>query len=176
MTVTLHSKTKRGIEPKSLDPKATVLPLDQLVKLDFQRIFRYCRTANFCMQEIFSNFANFGRFAKISCSWIFPEWSRGPTLHSWIRTARLMHGHRKLRLTHDFEILRLTPDFETLRLAGAWPNIQYYIVFSKNKIGIFKMHPLSCFCNTGRDLINSWCLLKRKSVPILKFYTWDTIR
>ncbi len=42
------------------------------------------------------------------------------SLHSWTRTACLMHGHRILRLAQDFEMLCLMPDFETLRLAGAW--------------------------------------------------------
>ncbi len=41
-------------------------------------------------------------------------------LHSWTRSARLMHGHKKLRVTHDFEILHLTPDLETLHLTGMW--------------------------------------------------------
>ena len=37
----------------------------------------YCRTANFYVQEIFPIF---GRFTKISCSWILPEETRGHTL------------------------------------------------------------------------------------------------
>ncbi len=36
-------------------------------------IYIYCRTANFRVQEIFANFVNFAKFAKISCTWILPD-------------------------------------------------------------------------------------------------------
>ncbi len=40
----------------------------------------YCKTGNFRVQENFAIFAKIGRFAKFSCSWIFPDQSRGRKL------------------------------------------------------------------------------------------------
>ena len=42
----------------------------------FFRSVSYCRTANFRVQEIFANFANFTKFEEISCTLILPEYSR----------------------------------------------------------------------------------------------------
>ncbi len=42
-----------------------------------QRKEKYCRTANFRVQENFANFAKIRRFAKISCMLILPDQRRG---------------------------------------------------------------------------------------------------
>ncbi len=55
-------------------------------------------------------------------------------IHSWTRTACLMHGHRKLRLTEGFDILRLMPDFEIFQ----------------------NLPPDAIFCDHAPDMYHEW--------------------